>query len=343
MRSGVRIVAVSMTALSLMFMEVGLAAADHTSEDFMDFIITANVGDDPAPKLQDPRAVGTFRYQRHLATPTLDAAAGWVDGDRKGYQCAYTFLAYRGFIVGRATYSYLDPPGDGNEPRILDRFMDEGARNYDGTLNTYDVPAGGGEAQPAPGRSCPFPLEKAYDPLTGDPGPKPVVTFQHGPHTIEVRDHADAADIDNVGPGHKFSIVSESNERIEVIAFQDGSPVLAIHYDLMTTAVIPGTDHPVTMFSNRHLEGTTTHHLKVRTKGGRATISGRIQPPAPGEKVSLTFFANGSPHRKIAKKSDTLNTDSRFRKSFRVPADSTRCRIRVAFQGDAVGKKTFRC
>lgn len=249
MRPAVKTAAIGMIALSLMFMGLGLATADHTNEDFFDFLISANINDDPAPKLQDPRAVGTFSYDRHLTTPTLDAPAGWVDGDRKGYSCGYAFLAYRGFIVGRVTYSRIDPPDATPYTVVLDKFMVEGERNYDGTLNTYNVPAGGGERQPAPGRSCPFPLENGYGPLVGDPGPKPTVTFQHGPHTIEIRDFADPADSDNVGPGHEFKIVSESDTRIEVIAYQDGTPVLAIYYDLMTTAIIPGTEHPVNLFS----------------------------------------------------------------------------------------------
>jgi hypothetical protein len=249
MRPAVKTAAIGMIALSLMFMGLGLATADHTNEDFFDFIITANINDDPAPKLQDPRAVGTFSYDRHLTTPTLDAPAGWVDGDRNGYSCGYAFLAYRGFIVGRVTLSRIDPPDTTPYTVVLDKFMVEGVRNYDGTLNTYDVPAGGGEPRPAPGMSCPFPLEKSYDPLVGDPGPTPLVTFQHGPHTIEIRDFADGADVQNVGPGHTFKVVSESDTRIEIVAYQDGTPVLAIYYDLMTTAVIPGTEDPVTLFS----------------------------------------------------------------------------------------------
>ncbi|HEX2024904.1 MAG TPA: hypothetical protein VHH92_00760, partial [Actinomycetota bacterium] len=78
-------------------------------------------------------------------------------------------------------------------------------------------------------------------------------------------------------------------------------------------------------------------------RGTRATITGRIDPPAPGEKVSLTFFANGSPLRKIAKKSATLNDQSRFRKAFRVPTESTRCKVKVRFRGAMVGQKGFRC
>jgi hypothetical protein len=83
--------------------------------------------------------------------------------------------------------------------------------------------------------------------------------------------------------------------------------------------------------------------LKTRVKGNRAIISGQIQPPAPGQQVKLTFFANGSPLRKIAKKSATLNADSKFKKKFRVPTDSTRCKVKVAFQGQAMGQKKFKC
>jgi hypothetical protein len=59
--------------------------------------------------------------------------------------------------------------------------------------------------------------------------------------------------------------------------------------------------------------------------------------------VKLTFFANGSPLRKVVKRTATLNADSKFKKSFRVPADSTRCKVKVAFQGQAVGRKKFKC
>jgi hypothetical protein len=83
--------------------------------------------------------------------------------------------------------------------------------------------------------------------------------------------------------------------------------------------------------------------LKTKVRGNRAIISGEIKPPAPGKQVKITFFANGSPLRKIAKKSATLNAQSKFKKSFRVPTDSTRCKVKVAFQGQAVGQKKFKC
>jgi hypothetical protein len=92
-----------------------------------------------------------FNYRRELDTPTLDAPAGWIDGDRRAYGCAYGFLTYRGHIVGRTTYSYIDPPGDGNEPRIIDRHMHEGERHW-----ATGAPDGNPEPeQMEPGTSCP--------------------------------------------------------------------------------------------------------------------------------------------------------------------------------------------
>lgn len=89
--------------------------------------------------------------------------------------------------------------------------------------------------------------------------------------------------------------------------------------------------------------GYEVQGLKARVRGSRVTISGKIRPSAPGETVSLTFFADGSPLRKITKKQAALNTDGKFTKRFRVPSDSTRCKVTVKFKGAAVGKKKFRC
>jgi hypothetical protein len=87
----------------------------------------------------------------------------------------------------------------------------------------------------------------------------------------------------------------------------------------------------------------TVQGLKTKVKGTRAIITGRIAPPAPGDKVVLTLFANGSPLRKIAKKSAELNGDSEFKKRFTIPGGATRCKVRVGFNGDTVGQKKFRC
>jgi hypothetical protein len=85
------------------------------------------------------------------------------------------------------------------------------------------------------------------------------------------------------------------------------------------------------------------NNLKTKTPGNKAIISGQIVPADPGGKVKLTLFANGSPLRKIAKKADTLDADSKFKKKFRVPSDSTRCKVTVKYNGQEEEKKKFRC
>ena len=88
--------------------------------------------------------------------------------------------------------------------------------------------------------------------------------------------------------------------------------------------------------------------IKAKVSQGRATIRGSVLPAAPGDKVALTFFANGSPMKKRATKRATLNSQSRYRKRFKVPSEATRCKVRVVFPGNAghfpsSGKKRFRC
>jgi hypothetical protein len=89
--------------------------------------------------------------------------------------------------------------------------------------------------------------------------------------------------------------------------------------------------------------GVTLKGLKAKVKGGRATITGRIDPPAPGEKVKITHFANGSALKRVATKSAALNADSKFKKRFKVPSESTRCKVVVRFQGAKLGQRKFRC
>jgi hypothetical protein len=89
--------------------------------------------------------------------------------------------------------------------------------------------------------------------------------------------------------------------------------------------------------------GALLQHLRAKVRRNRVTFTGQIQPPAPGEKVRLTLFANGSPLRKVAKKSDELDAESRFKKRFRVPSESTRCKVKVQFRNQKVGRKRFKC
>jgi hypothetical protein len=89
--------------------------------------------------------------------------------------------------------------------------------------------------------------------------------------------------------------------------------------------------------------GTSVQNLRTRVRGNRATITGRIDPPAPGDTVKLTFFAKRLRFRKVATKFDQLDLESRFMKRFRVPANATRCMVKVAFHGVLEATKRFAC
>ena len=88
--------------------------------------------------------------------------------------------------------------------------------------------------------------------------------------------------------------------------------------------------------------------IKTKVKGNKAIISGQVLPAVPGGKVLLTFFANGSPLKKVAKGKDAMDGNGVYKKKFKVPGDSTRCMVRTVFKGDAFhfgskSKKKFSC
>ncbi|MGH2655791.1 MAG: choice-of-anchor L domain-containing protein [Actinomycetota bacterium] len=88
--------------------------------------------------------------------------------------------------------------------------------------------------------------------------------------------------------------------------------------------------------------------IKTKVKGNTAIIQGQILPPVPGQKVFLTFFANGSPLKKVAKGKDAMNANGVYKKKFKVPGDSTKCMVKAVYKGDAFhlgskAKKKFKC
>jgi hypothetical protein len=190
-------------------------------------------------------------YHRDLqgVTPTLDAEAGWVDGDRRAYRCGFAFLRYRGFIVGRVTVSKFQDPVDKKSGyvKINDKYMREPARNVDGTPNTTGRQT----------RDCTVATE-AYEPFSGT-GELPVITYQHGPHAIDVRDFADAADVLVGNPSVVFDLVSATDTRVVVLAYEENQgkllPMASIYYELVPDVeqrlavgeLTPGTLHPVSL------------------------------------------------------------------------------------------------
>ncbi|MGH2546100.1 MAG: hypothetical protein ACRDHH_04520 [Actinomycetota bacterium] len=139
------------------------------------------------------------------------------------------------------------------------------------------------------------------------------------------------------GDATKLEAVDDTNDSAADFAPADRDPTANGLANLGTLNCQAGTG-PGPGGSAYDLQG-----LKVKVKGGRAIIRGTVQPPAPGDKVKLTFYANGSPLRKVAAKSATLSADSKFKKRFKVPGESTRCKVVVRFKGAKLGQRKFKC
>ncbi|MGH2651930.1 MAG: hypothetical protein ACRDHK_12065 [Actinomycetota bacterium] len=211
-------------ALGALLLSGGLrtspATADHTEEPKFDIIVAAR------PEGRKQRLVGVFPYLRHLTE--YDPDAGWIDGDRIGYRCAYMFLVDDGEIVARVTFNTWRPPvGDRPYGLVNDEFMVEGARFYDGSL----TPPG---TEQVPEHECPH-LRKAYKPLKGKARPRPVIKFSDAGdgHLLEVRDYRKVKS----SPGHRFKIASARPDRVIVIGYQDRAPVVAVYYQRMSDAI----------------------------------------------------------------------------------------------------------
>lgn len=246
-----------------------IATADHAGDGAFRFTIALD--EDGNGEAENPAL--DIHYERDLLdhVPTLDAPAGWVEGDRMGYTCGYSFLVYRDRIVGRVTIrKFRDPEDPANAyVEIQDKYMHEGARNYDGTTPRQGNTAGGGEPKPDAGQSCNLDdgrqgtAAEGYEPLRGA-GDTPVVTFQHGPHAIDVRDFADELDVGVNDPTIVFDLVSATSTQVVILAYQDNGdlPAASIYYELVPDLEeglevgqkVPGTKHHVSLHVDCGLE-----------------------------------------------------------------------------------------
>lgn len=241
-------------ATALVLAGTTTATADHSGDGQFEFLVAIDTDGDRG-KLENQAT--QVIYHRNLDTHTLDAEAGWTDGDRKAYTCGYAFLRYRGFIVARVHIARFNPDGAPAYVGVQDRYMHEGALNFDGT-----VPVEGNTTQDGKqlavddGKSCPGLASEEYEPHAGPFDAPPVVTFQHGPHAIDVRDFADSADVDVDDPTIHWQLFEQSPTKVTVLAYHaDNLPVVALYYELVGDPdqgltqgdTIPGTMHPVTM------------------------------------------------------------------------------------------------
>lgn len=166
-------------------------------------------------------AEGTKVKFAYLLSLPVDAATGWVAGDRVAYRCAYMFLRSGGELVARVTFTRIE------YAKVNDKRMDEAARYYDGTVYT-------GSARQL--NDCPAPTEP-YVEATGPIGPLPVITFSDASTgaTLEVRDYRNV--VQTGGVPWEFQIVAATPDRVSVVAYQSREPVVAIYYDRLSPSI----------------------------------------------------------------------------------------------------------
>jgi hypothetical protein len=182
--------------------------------------------------LDPDRLVGIFPYIRDLPS-----GAHWADGDRRGYRCAYTFLLdSQDRVVGRVTFAALERSR--SYLRINDKYMAESherpvARYYGGEPIPIDPETGLSEWN-SPELSCPVATESYAQ---GVPeGPVPVIEFVDlGGKILETRDYSNV--YESTTRGHEFRIVARTPDRVAVLAYEDGTPVMAVYYDRLSSGV----------------------------------------------------------------------------------------------------------
>lgn len=159
---------------------------------------------------------GTGRLWTATYIRVLPSGAGWLDGDRAGYRCAYMFLAHQGQIVGRVTFSRID----GVDYAVVnDKHMAEGERYYDGSLAEPEAPKELGE--------CPRPAE-TYEPSTG-PEERATIVYWVDGVPVETRNYK----VTEVRPGVTFQQIAKTSTRITVVGYLDGLPAMVVYYDVL--------------------------------------------------------------------------------------------------------------
>jgi hypothetical protein len=182
--------------------------------------------------LDPDRLVGIFPYIRDLPS-----GAHWADGDRHAYRCAYMFLLdSQDRVVGRVTFAALERSR--SYLRVNDKYMAESherpvARYYGGEPIPIDPETGLSEWN-SPERSCPVTTE-SYAPGVPE-GPVPVIKFVDlGGKILETRDYSKV--YESTTRGHEFRIVARTPDRVAVVAYEDGTPVMAVYYDRLSSGV----------------------------------------------------------------------------------------------------------
>lgn len=146
---------------------------------------------------------------------SLPSGAGWRDGDRVGYGCAWMFLEYQGEWAGRTTF--VKVPG-ASYAFVNDRAMVEGQITFAGRKVNVQ--------QTAKVAFCKTLVSLDYAPYYG-PDERPVIQFVAADGTVlETRDYRNT----EAGAGIKFRLVEATSQRVTVVAYENNLPVIVVYY-----------------------------------------------------------------------------------------------------------------
>jgi hypothetical protein len=160
--------------------------------------------------------VGTATYDR-----TLPGGGAWLDGDRVGYRVVYGFLDCRPanprLNLRVAAHGYTTATAT----QILDRFMDEGSRTWDGTVEPDgEIPARDSDAPRPESHGASYPTSV----------PRIEVVSASGNTTCEIRDYANVVD---PAADLTWAVIEESRTQAIIGWFVDGEPAAEFYYDIL--------------------------------------------------------------------------------------------------------------
>lgn len=163
----------------------------------------------------------TWWQAPYLRSLSFTSGVGWTDGDRGQYRCLYAFLLRNGAVVGRVTFTTKGGES-GNYPFVLDKYMVEAARYYDGKV----APKGKVELH-----QCPPPSEE-YQPYSG-PDQRPTIKYMSpAGETLEIRNYKNTLALPDV----KFQQFAKTPQKVTIVAHKDGQPKVFIYYESMDTS-----------------------------------------------------------------------------------------------------------
>lgn len=225
----------------LMFLATGYAMAATVPETIPHPFIAARYNNGFYLMVKKVIPGGSTQYWSapYLYSTPYVPNTGWLAGDRVAYNCAYAFLQHNGTIVGRVTFHRI--AGASSYAQIVDKFMSEGQRFYDGSLTPIS-----GEGNEY--RDCPS-VSQSYETVV-TPDERPKVVYWSGATNaalgvaIEIRDYLTVQPslpnitfdlVDVISTPFQITTLTSGvqtvNSRVAVLAREAGVPFAVVYYD----------------------------------------------------------------------------------------------------------------